>query len=391
MKESKLQLSDNEKVAVVFGQNFLKAPAVHPQATALYKAMIAGSLVAYAVYMIRRIPAFPKAEIVASYDKAFSIYPNRGILAEKARFYEACKMPVEQKQVQAFLESNTQSMTEMEELFAIVVDDVGRSLENSDAKHLEGQDASHSELKEDSSEAKSIKLLRKAADKGNAKAQRSLGVRYHDGNGVEKDLVEAVKWYRKAAAQGLAQAQHNLGWCYDNGEGIEKNTLEAVKWYRKAAEQGNAKAQYEIGVRYCNGDGVEKDLVEAAKWMRKAADQGNAKAQCSLGNFYYKGDGVQKDAVEAVKWYHKAADQGVADAQGALGAHFIRGLGVIKNEVEGLAWLYVSDANGSEKAAGVISYQQKRANASTISAARQRATAIQAQITLHKVTGKNPG
>jgi hypothetical protein len=137
MKESKLQLSDNETVAVVFGQNLLKAPAVHPQATALYKAMIAGSLVAYAVYMIRRIPAFPIAEIVASYDKAFSIYPNRGILVEKARFYEACKMPLEQKRAQEFLESNPQSTTEMEELFSVVINDVGRSLEHVEVQTLE--------------------------------------------------------------------------------------------------------------------------------------------------------------------------------------------------------------------------------------------------------------
>ena len=75
------------------------------------------------------------------------------------------------------------------------------------------------------------------AEKGDAKAQCSLGVCYHDGDGVTRDAVEAVKWYRKAAEQGLAPAQTTLGQCYDDGDGVTRNAVEAAKWFRKAAEQ----------------------------------------------------------------------------------------------------------------------------------------------------------
>ena len=71
----------------------------------------------------------------------------------------------------------------------------------------------------------------------------NLGVCYGNGQGVEKDYVEAVKWLRKAAEQNNAKAQLNLGLCYGNDQGVEKDYGEAVKWYRKAAEQNDAKAQ----------------------------------------------------------------------------------------------------------------------------------------------------
>jgi TPR repeat protein len=68
---------------------------------------------------------------------------------------------------------------------------------------------------------------------------------YEQGN-----YTEAVKWWRKAAEKGNAKAQYNLGWCYANGQGVPQNYTEAVKWWRKAAEQGDASAQYNLGVCY---------------------------------------------------------------------------------------------------------------------------------------------
>ena len=38
---------------------------------------------------------------------------------------------------------------------------------------------------------------------GNADAQFDLGLKYENGQGVEKDALTAVKWYRKAADQGI--------------------------------------------------------------------------------------------------------------------------------------------------------------------------------------------
>ncbi|MGZ4778272.1 MAG: DUF2059 domain-containing protein, partial [Thermoanaerobaculia bacterium] len=117
--------------------------------------------------------------------------------------------------------------------------------------------------------------MRVAAERGDAKAQRSLGRSYEWAeHGVAKDLAEAAKWYRKAADQGDAQAQYLLASLYARGgAGIPPDDAEAAKWYRKAAEQGHRQAQRELAFAYLIGMGVPRDLEEAAKWNRKAAEQ----------------------------------------------------------------------------------------------------------------------
>ena len=137
-------------------------------------------------------------------------------------------------------------------------------------------------------DAKALAELRGRAEKGEASAQRFLGMMYEYGKGVAKDEVEAVKWFRKAAEwfrkaadQGDADAQRVLGMMYEYGKGVAKDEVEAVKWFRKAAE-----------------------------WYRKAADQGDAAGQFNLGGMYAYGQGVAKDVVEAYKWWLLAGAQG---------------------------------------------------------------------------------
>ena len=78
--------------------------------------------------------------------------------------------------------------------------------------------------------------------------------------------------------EGNAQAQYNLGICLAQGEGVQKNPVEAVRLWRKAAEQGDAMAQYQLGRRYYFGDAVLIDYAEAVKWNALAAAQGNEDA-----------------------------------------------------------------------------------------------------------------
>lgn len=154
---------------------------------------------------------------------------------------------------------------------------------------------------------------RSAKEQEEADAMYNRGKCYANGDGVQKDPVEAKKWYRKAAERGHVEAQYMLGrYCGSDGE--------AVKWYRKAADQGHAEAQFMLGGCYKVGlCGVRRDCAEAVKWWRKAAVQGHAKAQSWLGSAYLFGDdfypGVQRDSAEASKWLRRAAEQGDEDAQ----------------------------------------------------------------------------
>ena len=133
--------------------------------------------------------------------------------------------------------------------------------------------------------------------------------------GGAKNETEAVKWYRKAAEQGDADAQRNLARCYLDGQRVAQDKGEAVNWYRKAAEQGDVDAQYNLGVCYCLGKGVSKDEVEGVKWYRKAAEQNYTPAQYKLGLCYFKSKGMAKDYVEAYKWMLLAAGRGDENAK----------------------------------------------------------------------------
>src|SRR5271169_4129904 len=79
-------------------------------------------------------------------------------------------------------------------------------------------------------------LFSTEAKKGNALAQKNLGVMYENGRGVLQDYKESVKWYTLAAERGVAAAQYNLGFMYANGEGVPLDYNEALKWWMLAAK-----------------------------------------------------------------------------------------------------------------------------------------------------------
>ncbi len=117
------------------------------------------------------------------------------------------------------------------------------------------------------------KLVRKAADNGNAKAQYFLGLLYSGVEGVPKDQRAEVAWYRKAAEQGNAKAQNNLGAMCADGRGVPKDDQQAITWYRKAAEQRLAMAQSNLGLMYANGTSVPKDDQRAYFWLLLSSAQ----------------------------------------------------------------------------------------------------------------------
>ena len=119
---------------------------------------------------------------------------------------------------------------------------------------------------------------RAAAESGDADAQFTLGLMYHQGRGVVQDYAEAAVQFRRAAKQGDAGAQSNLGAMYDKGQGVVQDYALAVSWYRRAAEQGLAVAQSNLGFMYYKGQGVLQDYTLAHMWYNLAGAGGNEKA-----------------------------------------------------------------------------------------------------------------
>lgn len=77
-----------------------------------------------------------------------------------------------------------------------------------------------------------------------------LGICYENGEGIEKDNKKAAEWWKKAAEKGNAKAQYKLGNYYMNGTGVAQDKTYAIIWYERAIAQGNLEAKKELGDYY---------------------------------------------------------------------------------------------------------------------------------------------
>ncbi len=153
---------------------------------------------------------------------------------------------------------------------------------------------------------------------GDPWAQFTLGEKYLNGDGVERNFQAAAQWYRKAAEQNHVEAQARLASLYYNGWGMEKNYPEAMKLYRRAAVHGNADAQVAVGNMYYLGlGGTSKSYSNAVWWFNMAAKQSHPWGQYYLANMYRNGLGVAKDLGRARDLYLLAAQQGHIGAYAA--------------------------------------------------------------------------
>lgn len=82
--------------------------------------------------------------------------------------------------------------------------------------------------------------LRKLAEGGDPYAQWMLGTRYHNGEGIPQDDVQAMRWFVRAADQGYADAQATAGAYYWAGRGVPKDLVKAYYWSTLALHQGDS-------------------------------------------------------------------------------------------------------------------------------------------------------
>ena len=80
-----------------------------------------------------------------------------------------------------------------------------------------------------------FKIWKPLAEKGNERAQYSLGVMYRDSMGIDQNYKLAEKWTRLSAEQGNSSAAFNLAHIYQLGLGVKKDFTQAMEWYDKAS------------------------------------------------------------------------------------------------------------------------------------------------------------
>jgi hypothetical protein len=117
--------------------------------------------------------------------------------------------------------------------------------------------------------------LEKLADQGDADAQWQLGVRYHNGEEVERDDAQAVMWFFRAAEQGHALAQATLGAYYWAGRGVPQDLSKAYFWSTLALAQGdeNSRSRLEGLASQMTRSQVLSARQQAELWLHAHNEQ----------------------------------------------------------------------------------------------------------------------
>jgi TPR repeat protein len=114
------------------------------------------------------------------------------------------------------------------------------------------------------------------AEKGDARAARSLGVEYMDGKGnvVQRDYEKARKYHLQAAHAGDARSMMDLGTIFEHGLGVPADLVQGAGWYEWSAKYGHGPAQYNIATMLETGEAGRQDVVEAYMYYLLATAQG---------------------------------------------------------------------------------------------------------------------
>jgi hypothetical protein len=154
-----------------------------------------------------------------------------------------------------------------------------------------------------------IKKIEAKAFEGTPEAQHDLAAIYTAGHGgVAVDYKRASLWFAEAAANGVANARYNLGVLYHQGLGVDRDISKAIGWYRAAAQLGHPEADYNLGIAAIEGIGMEYNPRQAANYFESAARGGVMEAAYNLGLIHENGLLGDVDMNEAVFWYGTASN-----------------------------------------------------------------------------------
>ncbi|MBK7746587.1 MAG: SEL1-like repeat protein [Candidatus Obscuribacter sp.] len=160
-----------------------------------------------------------------------------------------------------------------------------------------------------------IQWMNEASSNGHEWADLYLSNWYTFGqHGLPVDYARSLKLLRRAAQADVGPAMHGLGKYYLNGMGVVKDAKTAAHWFKQSVETGYTLAMYELARLYLDGYGVKQDEQEGLKLMEAAALDEIDAAQYELGLYYKKLGALD----QAELWLKRAQINNHPDATDAL-------------------------------------------------------------------------
>ncbi len=119
------------------------------------------------------------------------------------------------------------------------------------------------------------KLLKKSAKLGYVPAQLRLARNYQAGIGLKKNADLTFYWYNQAATQGNPYALYQVGLRYKEGDGVEKDSVQAHKYLNISLAKGYQAAMQDL--QGLTESLSRKQLLKAQKqaknWRAKIKDK----------------------------------------------------------------------------------------------------------------------
>lgn len=122
--------------------------------------------------------------------------------------------------------------------------------------------------------AECVKWVKLAAEQDYLNALEDLGVYYMQGYFVDLDPNMGVKMFRRAASKGSARAWYLLGECYRTGEGLDVNLKNAAVCYYRSLDKGYDRKTVLEGLEQCYQKGVFKanDFTTLSLWVKHVGE-----------------------------------------------------------------------------------------------------------------------
>jgi len=194
--------------------------------------------------------------------------------------------------------------------------------------------------------------MTKAAEHGDAEAQRILGesyIRLDDGI-LPKDYKKASYWLYKAAEQNDFHAMILMAEIYSDCEGLPIDTKLAIFYLDKAEKLINK----DVSSSDCeNAAKILKNLdnTRYTRWLNAARKKGSTHACCLLAYYYINEKQMYEEGFEVLMEAHEKGD---VEATRLLGMCYKNGIGVKKDKSTAKKLLRIAADAGDKDAAAEL-------------------------------------
>ncbi len=145
-------------------------------------------------------------------------------------------------------------------------------------------------------------------------AFKSIAELYEEGQYLPENRAEAARWWLKAANRGDADAQVTIGVHLLLGQGIPPDPVQGQYWCEQVAKQRDPRGEDCMGYLYRHGLGVKADPKEARRWYEQSAQQNDVLGTKMLAEMDASGEGGKADGKAACLLYARLALAGDKDS-----------------------------------------------------------------------------